>query len=103
MPFNELSLYPTRSGKLLNDFEFGAARMALWRTDLRTRLITGNSLREVTTELKRQTAKGWFRKMVSVERRRCIQYMYTLLYLQCITSKDLLCSTGNSAQYYVTT
>ena len=29
--------------------------------------------------------------------------MYTLLYLKWVTSKDLLYSTGNSAQYYVTT
>ena len=29
--------------------------------------------------------------------------MYTLLYLKCITNKDLLYSTGNSAQYSVTT
>ena len=29
--------------------------------------------------------------------------MYTLLYLKWITSKDLLYSTGNSAQYSVTT
>ena len=29
--------------------------------------------------------------------------MYTLLYLKWITSKDLLYSTGNSTQYYVTT
>ena len=29
-------------------------------------------------------------------------HMYTLLYLKWITSKDLLYSTGNSAQYYVT-
>ena len=28
--------------------------------------------------------------------------MYTLLYLKWITNKDLLYSTGNSAQYYVT-
>ena len=27
--------------------------------------------------------------------------MYTLLYLKCITNKDLLYSTGNSAQCYV--
>ena len=27
--------------------------------------------------------------------------MYTLLYLKWITNKDLLCSTGNSAQRYV--
>ena len=27
--------------------------------------------------------------------------MYTLVYFKWITSKDLLCSTGNSAQYYV--
>ena len=27
--------------------------------------------------------------------------MYTLLYFKWITSKDLLCSTGNSAQYSV--
>ena len=27
--------------------------------------------------------------------------MYTVLYLKCITSKDLLYSTGNSAQCYV--
>ena len=27
--------------------------------------------------------------------------MYTLPYLKCVTSKDLLCSTGNSAQCYV--
>ena len=27
--------------------------------------------------------------------------MYTLLYLKCITNKDLLPSTGNSAQSYV--
>ena len=27
--------------------------------------------------------------------------MYTLLYLEEITNKDLLSSTGNSAQYYV--
>ena len=27
--------------------------------------------------------------------------MYTLLNLKWITNKDLLCSTGNSAQYYV--
>ena len=27
--------------------------------------------------------------------------MYTLLYLKWITNKDLLYSTGNSAQYYV--
>ena len=29
--------------------------------------------------------------------------LYTLLYLRRITNKDLLHSTGNSAQYYVTT
>ena len=29
--------------------------------------------------------------------------IYTLLYLKWITNKDLLHSTGNSAQYYVTT
>ena len=29
--------------------------------------------------------------------------MYTLLYLKWITNKDLLYSTGNSAQYYETT
>ena len=29
--------------------------------------------------------------------------MYTLLHLKWITNKDLLYSTGNSAQYYVTT
>ena len=29
--------------------------------------------------------------------------MYTLLYLKWMTNKDLLYSTGNSAQYYVTT
>ena len=29
--------------------------------------------------------------------------MYTLLYLKWITNRDLLYSTGNSAQYYVTT
>ena len=28
--------------------------------------------------------------------------MYTLLYLEWIANKDLLYSTGNSAQYYVT-
>ena len=28
--------------------------------------------------------------------------MYTLLYLKWITNKDLLCSTGNSVQCYVT-
>ena len=27
--------------------------------------------------------------------------MYTLRYLKWITNKDLLCSTGNSAQHYV--
>ena len=27
--------------------------------------------------------------------------MYTLLYLKWITNKDVLCSTGNSAQCYV--
>ena len=27
--------------------------------------------------------------------------MYTLLYLKWVTNKDLLSSTGNSAQYYV--
>ena len=26
--------------------------------------------------------------------------MYTLLYLKCITNKDLMYSTGNSAQYF---
>ena len=29
--------------------------------------------------------------------------MYTLLYFKQITNKDLLCSTGNSAQYSVLT
>ena len=29
--------------------------------------------------------------------------MYTLLYLKGITNKDLLYSTRNSAQYYITT
>ena len=29
--------------------------------------------------------------------------MYTLLYLEWITNKDQLCSTENSARYYVTT
>ena len=29
--------------------------------------------------------------------------MYTMLYLKWITNKDLLCSTGNSIQYYITT
>ena len=28
--------------------------------------------------------------------------MYTLVYLKWITNKDLLCSTGNSSQFYVT-
>ena len=28
-------------------------------------------------------------------------HMYTLLYLKWITNKDLLCSTGNSAECYV--
>ena len=27
--------------------------------------------------------------------------MYTLPYLKCVTSKDLLCSTGNAAQCYM--
>ena len=35
--------------------------------------------------------------------RECGTDMYTLLYLKWITNKDLLHSTGNSAQYYVTT
>ena len=29
--------------------------------------------------------------------------VYPLLYLKRITNEDLLCSIGNSAQYYVTT
>ena len=29
--------------------------------------------------------------------------IYTLLYIKLITNKDLLCSTGNSAQYTVMT
>ena len=35
--------------------------------------------------------------------REFVTDMYTLLYLKWITNKDLLHSTGNSAQYYVTT
>ena len=35
--------------------------------------------------------------------RECGIDMYTLLYLKWITNKDLLYSTGNSAQYYITT
>lgn len=68
MTFNELSLYPVRDGKLLKDFYFGITRVALWGTDLRTRLITGSSVREGTAGLKRQMAKSWFRKVRRVWR-----------------------------------
>ena len=40
--------------------------------------------------------EGWIVRKFGID-------MYTLLYLKWITTKDLLYSTGNSAQYYVTT
>ena len=43
--------------------------------------------------------EGWGGGIVS----ECGTDMYTLLYLKWITNKDLLYSTGNSAQYYGTT
>ena len=39
---------------------------------------------------------GWVVREFGIE-------MYRLLYIKWITNKDLLDSTGNSAQYYITT
>lgn len=64
MPLIELSLYPQRNGRLLKDFEFGVTWVALWRKDLRTRVVTGNSVGDVMAELRKQMAKGWLRKVV---------------------------------------
>lgn len=47
--------------------------MVLWRTDLRTRRITGKSVREVTALHERQQRVGWFRKVVVNMKRICIQ------------------------------
>ena len=43
------------------------------------------------------SGKGWRERIV----REFGMDMYTLLSLKCITNKDLLCSTWNSAQCYV--
>ena len=50
---------------------------------------------DLESELVVVLGEGW-----RLDRKFCIN-TYTLLYLKWITNKDLLCSTGNSAQYYV--
>ena len=45
------------------------------------------------------SGKAWNKVVV----RKCGTNMYTLPYLKWITNNDLLYSTGNSAQYYITT
>ena len=47
--------------------------MVLWRTDLRTRLIMGNSVREVTALLENRQRVGWFRKVVVNKKRKYVQ------------------------------
>ena len=57
-----------------------------------------NSLRDLENELMVTRGEGWEGGIV----REFGIDMYTLLYLKWITDKDLLYTTGNSAQYYVT-
>ena len=52
-------------------------------------------LRKGTNYYQREGVGGWIVREFGK--------MYTLLYLKWITKKDLLYSTDNSAQYYVTT
>lgn len=53
MPCNELSLCLVRNGKLLKDSEFQLGHSGVWKIDLKTRLITENSVKEVTALVKR--------------------------------------------------
>ena len=55
-----------------------------------------------THRLREQTY-GYRGERVEGSDREFVIDMYTLLYLKWITTKDLLYSTENSAQYYVTT
>ena len=50
-----------------------------------------------THRLRKQTYGGWVERIVM----EFGKVMYTLLYLKWVTNKDLLQSTGNSAQCYV--
>lgn len=47
--------------------------MVLWRTDLRTRLITGNSVREVSALLEKMAEIDWFGNMVVNMKKKYIQ------------------------------
>ena len=66
-----------------------------------------------TNELIYKTGRDWLREQTHGHKKGRVDGggivkesgidMYTLLYLKRITNKDLLCSTGNSIQYYITT
>ena len=64
-----------------------------------------NDTNELTYETERdsQTINLWFLGVVGGEIvREFGKVMHTLLYSKRITNKDVLYSTGNSAQYYMT-
>ena len=50
-----------------------------------------------THRLRKQIYGGWVERIVT----EFGKVMYTLMYLKWVTNKDLLWSTGNSAQCYV--
>ena len=60
--------------------------------------VKHNRLTELENEVMVISRERWEEGTV----REFGMHMYTLPYLKWITSKDLLYSTGNSAQYYVT-
>ena len=70
----------------------------LKRNDTNELIYKTNTLTELEKELTVTGGKGG----EGIVREFGID-MYTLLYLKWITSKDILYSTGNSAQYYVAT
>ena len=65
----------------------------VWRA-----IVHGVTESDMTEQLNWTEGVGWGKGRV----REFGMDTYTLLCLKCITNKDLLCSTGNSAQCYVT-
>ena len=69
-----------------------------WRkSDKEGEIQNRNRLPDLENELTVASREGWWEELV----REFGIDLYTLLYLKCKTNKDLLCSTGNSAQCHV--
>ena len=101
----------SHSGSESNSEGVGSALTLLNRVSSRLSLTSEQSNEVYPTGTKRQTARSVLllavmtntspaRNMEGIVREFGVD-MYTLLYLKWITNKDLLYSTGNSAQCYV--